>query len=273
MTPDAIQSAAALLADLRVRMGGRTAQLDELPDDCRPQTLEDAYDIQDALRGLLEPRGLGPQVGWKIGCTSEVMQRYLGITHPCAGTLYRTTVYGGRAELRAADFFELGLECEIAVRLAADLPPRASGHSAQTVTAAVGGVMASVEIVDHRFRDFQAVSTPSLVADDFFSVGCVLGPEQRLDELGDLATLTGGFGIDGAPLADRGQGSAILGHPLTALAWLADHLIARGSHLMAGEVVTLGSVVKTIYPKAGTSIEAGFDRLPSVTISVSEVQR
>nr|MDJ0894521.1 hypothetical protein [Alphaproteobacteria bacterium] len=190
-------------------------------------------------------------------------------THPCAGTLYQATVYAGRAELRSSDFFELGLECEIAVRLSADLPAHVGGHSANTVAPAVGGVMASVEIVDHRFRDFHAVSTPSLVADDFFSVGCVLGVEQSLDGLGDLATLTGGFGIDGTPPADRGQGSAILGHPLNALAWLADHMTARGSYLEAGEVVTLGSVVKTIYPKAGTSIEAGFDRLPSVTLTIS----
>ncbi len=268
MTPGAVQAAAEVLADLRIRAEGGQAQLEDLPAACRPESLDEAYAIQDALRPLLDSRGLGPQVGWKIGCTTPVMQSYLNIDHPCAGTLYRATTYRDRATLKADDFFQLGLECEIAVRLSADLGGRMGGHSQQSVAAAVGGVMTSVEIVDHRFRDFAAVATPSLVADDFFSVGCVLGAARPLEELGDLASLSGGFGIDGAPPAETGSATAILGHPLNALAWLAEHLAARGTPLCAGQVVTLGSVVKTIYPNAGTGIEAGFDRLPPVTLEI-----
>ncbi len=268
MTLRAINAAASLLADLRLRANGRDAQLDELPEDCRPQTLDDAYAIQDALRALLAERGLGDPVGWKIGCTTPVMQAYLSIPHPCAGTLYRTTLYDGQATLRAADFFQLGLECEIAVRLAADIDARAGGHDADSVAPAVGGVMASVEIVDHRFRDFETASTASLVADDFFSVGCAIGAARPLEALGDLSALTGGFRIDGASPEQEGQGAAILGHPLNALAWLADHLASRGGHLKAGEVVTLGSVVKTIYPRAGNSIEARFEGLSPVTLRI-----
>ncbi len=268
MTPAAVQAAAEVLADLRIRVEGGRAQLEDLPAACRPESLDEAYAIQDALRPLLDSRGLGPQVGWKIGCTTPVMQRYLNIDHPCAGTLYRATTYRNRATLKADDFFQLGLECEIAVRLSANLGGRDGGHSPQSVAAAVGGVMTSVEIVDHRFRDFAAVATPSLVADDFFSVGCVLGVERPLEELGDLAALSGGFGIDGAAPAETGMGYAILGHPLNALAWLADHVAARGGRLEAGAVVSLGSVVKTIYPEAGTRIEAVFERLPPVTLEI-----
>ena len=268
MTPDAIQTAAEILADLRIRAEGANAQLDDLPEDRRPQSLDEAYAVQEALRPLLEPRGLGAPSGWKIGCTTPVMQSYLKIAHPCAGTLYRATTYRDRAALRASDFFQLGLECEIAVRLSAALGAQEGGQTRENLAAAVGGVMTSVEIVDHRFRDFAAVATPSLVADDFFSAGCVLGAERPLEELGDLAALSGGFGIDGAPPAERGTGAAILGHPLNALAWLAGHAAARGGQLRAGAVVSLGSVVKTIYPAVGTRIEAGFDRLPPVTLEI-----
>ena len=268
MTPAAVQAAAETLADLRIGAESGRAQLEDLPEACRPETLDEAYAIQEALRPLLASRGLGPPVGWKIGCTTPVMQSYLDIAHPCAGTLYQASTYRDRATLKAADFFQLGLECEIAVRLSADLGAREGGHTRDSVAAAVGGVMTSVEIVDHRFRDFAAVETPSLVADDFFSVGCVLGAERPPEELGDVAALSGGFGIDGAPPAETGNGAAILGHPLNALAWLAEHLAARGTPLRAGQVVTLGSVVKTIYPNAGTRIEAGFDRLPRVTLEI-----
>ena len=51
-------------------------------------------------------------------------------------------------------------------------------------------------------------------------------------------------------------------------ALLAGHAAARGGQLRAGAVVSLGSVVKTIYPASGTRIEAGFDRLPPVTLEI-----
>jgi 2-keto-4-pentenoate hydratase len=51
--------------------------------------------------------------------------------------------------------------------------------------------------------------------------------------------------------------------------WLAEHLAERGAKLRAGDVVTLGSVVKTIYPEAGAHVEARFDRLPSVLLQIA----
>ncbi|MGY8961755.1 MAG: 2-keto-4-pentenoate hydratase [Alphaproteobacteria bacterium] len=272
MTPDAIEAAAAILSDLRWRTNGQTAPLDDLPEACRPQSLDEAYAVQDALRARLSAHGLGPQTGWKIGCTTAVMQAYLDIPHPCAGTLYQQGWYCGRATLNASDYFQLGLECEIAVRLAADLaPPRKHTveHTVESVTDAVGDVMTSVEIVDHRFRDFTAAATESLIADDFFSVGCVTGAPSSLAALGDLSSLTGGFKINGAAAEITGQGDAILGHPLNALVWLANHLSTRGTTLQAGHIVTLGSVVKTIYPAPGDRIEASFDRLAPVYLTIN----
>lgn len=265
MQSSAVDAAVTLLAELRIR-GERAAPIDELPADCRPQTLEQAYRIQRRLRRRLGAV-LGPPCGWKIGCTTPVMQQYLNIPHPCAGTLYRDRLYRGATRLRWRDYFRLGLECEIAVRLAEALPARRGGHSSDTVADAVGGVMASIEIVEHRFEDLQHVATASLVADDFFSAGCALGAERPLTELGDLGDLRGGFVIDGEP-AGQGRGDMILGQPLNALAWLADHAAAGGEPLAGGEVITLGSVVKTIYPPSGTRIEARFQGLDAVAIEI-----
>ncbi len=269
MTPDAINEAAGILADLRLRAATHPQQLDELPVSCRPQSLDDAYAIQDATRSLLAARGAGCPVGWKIGCTTPVMQAYLNIPHPCAGTLYSGGVQSGSASLEAASFFQLGLECELAVRLSDAVPARAGGHDRHTVAPYVAGIMASVEVVDHRFRDFAVASAASLVADDFFSCGCVIGVEVPFQHVSDPAALSGGFSIDGAPAELTGTGAEILGHPLTALAWLAEHLLARGGQLRRGEIVTLGSVVKTIYPGAGTQVRAQFEGLAPVAVDIT----
>jgi 2-oxo-3-hexenedioate decarboxylase/2-keto-4-pentenoate hydratase len=269
MTPDAINAAAEILADLRLRSGSGTRQLDELPPDCRPLSLDDAYVIQTRVRELLQARGAGTACGWKIGCTTPIMQRYLNIPHPCAGTLYTTGVYAGSAALDKAAFFQLGLECELAVRLGDDVPARGGGHDRASVAPYVESVMTSVEIIDHRFADLDSVSTASLVADDFFSCGCVTGVAVPPESVDDLGLLTGGFSIDGEPAPETGRGEAILGHPLTALAWLAEHLPAHGAQLARGDIVTLGSVVKTFYPQSTMQVEAVFEGLEPVTIDVA----
>jgi 2-oxo-3-hexenedioate decarboxylase/2-keto-4-pentenoate hydratase len=268
MTPEAINTAAGILADLRLRSGAGAKQLDELPPGCRPQSLDDAYAIQARARELLQARGAGAVCGWKIGCTTPVMQQYLNIPHPCAGTLFSASVHTGSATLDRAAFFQLGLECELAVRLGDDVPVRNKGHDRASVAPYVESVMASVEIIDHRFADLDCVSTASLVADDFFSCGCVTGVAVPPGSVDDLALLTGGFRIDGEPAPETGNGAAILGHPLTALAWLADHLAAQGVQLARGEVVTLGSVVKTFYPQADMQVKAVFGGLDPVTIDI-----
>ena len=66
-------------------------------------------------------RSTGALVGYKIGCTSAVMQQYLDIPHPCGGGVFAKGVHDSGVRLRAADFVRVGVECEIAVRLARDL--------------------------------------------------------------------------------------------------------------------------------------------------------
>ena len=268
MTGERLATAARLLADLRVRADG-TGVLTDLPEHCRPEDLSEAYDIQRRLRPALVQRGFGQQVGWKIGCTTKVMQDYLNIPHPCAGTLYQKTVFQDHATLAAGDFFSLGLECEIAVRLGADLPAQDEAYSAEQVAPAIVSAMASIEIVEHRFANFREASVASLIADDFFSWGCVIGQSVPYKDIDDLAAFTGGFSVNCSELEHIGMGSAILGHPLNALAWLADHAAETGTPLQRDQIVTLGSVVKTIYPKPGQVISTQFHGLPPATVTIT----
>src|SRR5665811_2490090 len=98
------------------------APLEPLAGDAAPQTEAEGYLVQDALHGLLSA-DLGARVGYKIGCTSAVMQQYLDIPHPCSGGVFAHGVHPSGVSLRAADFVRVGVECEIAVRLARDLLP------------------------------------------------------------------------------------------------------------------------------------------------------
>jgi 2-keto-4-pentenoate hydratase len=268
LTPSAIAAAADFIADLRQRRNNRRPPIDEIPAAFRPATLDDGYAVQDAARPLIAARGRGAPIGWKIGSTSPPMQAALGIPYPCAGTLYAGTVHRNHTAMDRRDYAKPGLECEIAVRLGADLPARDGGHTRASVLPAVAAVMTSIELVEWRFVDFKRAGVPSLVADDFFSCGCVLGPEQPPEVLAGDADIPGRFTVDGV-VASAGSARDILGHPLNSLAWLADHRATRGAPLHAGDIVTLGSIVAALRPDRPCLVEASFDGLGAATVAVT----
>lgn len=250
MTSGATLHAAALLCATRVER----RRFDRLPEACRPADEAAAYAVQDVLHARLAAAGWGAQVGHKIGCTTAVMQRFLSIDNPCAGGVFAPTVQHERGAFRHADFLHVGVECEIAVRLAQDLPAEGAPYHRQTVAEAVGACMAAIEVVDDRYQDYRSLDAPTLIADDFFNAGCVLGaPVETWREL-DLAGLRGRMTINGVEVGS-GCGGDVLGHPLAALAWLANTLATRGRQLNAGEFVLLGSVVETRWVRAGDRVE------------------
>jgi len=101
---------------------------------------------------------------------------------------------------------------------------------------------------------------PTLIADDFFNAGCVLGsPARRWPDL-DLPALTGVTRLNGEEVG-RGEGRAVMGHPFEALAWLANLRASLGLALRAGEFVLLGSVVETRWVSAGDEVTVAIDGL------------
>lgn len=262
MTPGSVGEAARLLA--RPRLGGPPTAA--VPPALAPATVAEGYAVQRALHGVLEAGGLGACAGHKIGCTTPVMQAYLGIDHPCAGEVFASTVHESGAAVPLARFHRVGVECEVAARLGADLPARAGGHDRDSAGAAVAGLMAGIELVDDRYADYRALPAPVLIADDFFNAGVVLGtavPDWRGLDLGAIE----GVMTIGGTEAGRGRGADILGHPLAALAWLADHRAALGTPLRAGEFVMLGSVVKTVWIDAPTTVAVRFAGLGEASVT------
>src|SRR5471030_2727750 len=241
--------------------------LKPLSGDAAPRTEAEGYLIQEALRDLLAA-DFGAPVGYKIGCTSKVMQEYLDIPHPCGGSVFTKGVHASGASLRMADFVRVGVECEIAVRLARDLAPSAAPFTADTVAQAIEAYLPAIEIVDDRYADWQTLGAPTLVADDFFAAACVLGKPVARSAAPDLLGVIGRALINGVE-AGQGTGADVLGHPHHALAWLANHLAATGQGLRAGQIVLTGSLVKTVWLKAGDKVVMELQGLGTVSATFS----
>jgi len=237
------------------------------PADLAAATIAEGYAIQRSLHAVLEAAGHGPCSGHKIGCTTPVMQAYLGIDHPCAGEVFAATVYEAGAAVPLQRFNKVGVECEIAVRLGADLPGRPRGHGRDSVAAAVDYAMAAIELVDDRYLDYRALPAALLIADDFFNAGVVLGAPAPDWRAVDLVAVEGVMTIDDVE-AGRGTGADILGHPLNALAWLADHRAKLGTPLRAGEFVMLGSVVKTVWIDRPSTVSVRFEGLGDASVTL-----
>ena len=239
------------------------ARLGPLAAGIAPKTEAEGYRIQHAVHGLLAA-DVGARTGYKIGCTSAVMQQYLDIPHPCAGGVFAKGVFDSGVRLRASDYVRVGVECEIAVRLARDLPATAAPFTADAVAGTIEAYLPAIEIVDDRYVEWQSMGAPALVADDFFAAGCVLGPAVARTAAPDLLTVVGRALINGAEVG-QGTGADVLGHPHHALAWLANHLAAETKGLRAGEIVLTGSLVKTVWLYAGDSVAMELLGLGTVT--------
>lgn len=237
-------------ADILVARRLQRNPVEPLPENCRPRDETDGYRVQRAVHEALAQAGRGTVVGYKIGCTTPVVQAYMGIGRPCAGGILSSGVYEERAHLRHADFVRVGVECEIAVHLAEDLAADSAPFTRDTAAGAVGACMAAIEIVDDRYRDFSSVGAPTLIADDFFGAGCVLGPPVADWRAVDLAAAVGTTRVNGVE-AGQGTGGDVMGHPFEALAWLANLLAEQGKELRKGMIVLTGSIVTPKWVEPG----------------------
>jgi 2-keto-4-pentenoate hydratase len=251
------EPAAAALREIRV---ARRLVL-PLPASIAPRTEADGAAVQLALARLV---GAVPCAGFKIGATGKRMQEYLGLAGPAAGFMEAANVFRGDGTIRFADCIKPGVECEVAVRLARDLPP--GQYTKETVAAAVGEFVAGIEIVENRYDDLRSLGTPTLIGDQVYHVAAVLGSRGDTDwRAMKLDALRGRILIDGVE-RDAGVTSDLMGHPFTCLAFLANSPVAAAfGGLRAGQSIMLGSVTPPVWLDGPARVTVEFDCLPAVT--------
>jgi 2-keto-4-pentenoate hydratase len=235
-----------------------------------PQSIAPATEAQGAAAQLALARLVGavPCAGFKIGATGKRMQEYLGLDGPAAGFMQAATVFRGDGVVRFADCIKPGVECEVAVRLAHDLPPAA--YTAETAAAAVGEFVVGIEIVENRYDDLKTLGTPTLIADQVYHVAAVVGDQGGVDWRAlDIGALRGRIVIDGEE-RDAGVTSDLMGHPFNCLAWLASSSVAAAfGGLKAGQYVMLGSVTPPVWLDAPARVTVEFAGLPAVTVRLA----
>jgi 2-oxo-3-hexenedioate decarboxylase/2-keto-4-pentenoate hydratase len=106
-----------------------------------------------------------------------------------------------------------------------------------------------------------------LIADNSWNEGAVLGAEVPNWQGIDLAAVRGVATLNGRTIGE-GKGADALGHPLDAVAWMADHLASLGRGLLRGDVVITGSLVASHAAKPGEVIGFQLEGLGSAELRV-----
>ena len=220
-----------------------------------PAHTEAAYRIQDAFIAQLAAQRSAALAGYKIAITTPAMRDMVGFQNSVSGRLLADQVHRSGHTILASDHVRLIVEFEIAFELERDVPATTSPWTGATILEHVKCAYPALEIADDRQADYPSLrqSVLTLIADNAWNQGLVLGePVARLDASA-IQALEGIAFIDGREVG-RGTGRDVLGHPLDALAWLANHLAGRGLSIKAGDIVTTGSLVKSQFPVAGNRV-------------------
>jgi 2-keto-4-pentenoate hydratase len=258
-----------LTAEVRERLAAELARAerDRVPID--PLTsgnpdidVVDAYEIQ--LINIRQRVADGARViGHKVGLSSAAMQEMMGVDEPDYGHLLDEMAVHEDTPVASRNYLYPRVEVEVGFVLADDLP--GEGCTEDDVLAATAAFAPAIELIDTRITDWK-IKLCDTIADNASSAGWVLGEARvspkDIDICGIDATLT----RNGEVVA-KGRSDAVLGNPVTAVAWLARKVDGFGVRLKAGDIVLPGSCTKAFDANAGDAFTADFDGLGAVSLS------
>ncbi len=218
-----------------------------------------AYSVQ--RRNLARHLAAGARLrGHKIGLTSAPMQRLLGVNEPDFGYVLDSMVLGDGTTAPRAAFCAPRVEPEVAFLLRA--PLRGPGVTVAEVMAATEAVAAALEIVDSRIADWR-ITLADTVADNASSGAVVLGEWVPISDAPPLPDTTAALYLNDA-LVETGRGTAVMGDPAAAVAWLANALAEYGTAIEAGQFVMSGSYTTAAFVEAGDRAAATITGLGAV---------
>ncbi len=218
----------------------------------------DSYTIQ--LLNIRERLQAGATVrGHKVGLSSKAMQEMMDVDEPDYGHLLSDMECFSDTPVSVGRYCMPRVEVEVGFVLGRTLP--GENCTEDDVLACTDHVTAAIELIDSRIDNWN-IKIADTIADNASSAGFVLGAARVDPGSVDLtaidATLLRSTDGGGAEEVAAGRSDAVLGNPVTAVAWLARKVASFGVTLEAGHVILPGSVHRAIDAHAGDDFEAVF---------------
>ncbi|MCC3332210.1 2-oxo-hept-4-ene-1,7-dioate hydratase [Nocardia abscessus] len=223
-------------------------------------TIEDSYAVQNEWRRRAMAAGRRP-VGRKIGLTSKVMQAATGITEPDYGAIFADAVFDNGAVIEHGRFSNVRIEVELAFVLADAL--QGPDVSVFDVLRATEYVVPALEILSSRI-ELAGRTIVDTISDNAAFGGLVYGgnPIEPGDtDLRWVAALL----YRNETIEESGVAAAVLNHPATGVAWLANKLAQHEDRLEPGEIVLAGSFTRPLWVEPGDTVLADYGPLGTLS--------
>lgn len=242
-----------LLASLLLEARRTNKPLHTVPETIVPINAKAAYAVQDVVSQALSQSGKGEIVGWKVGAATPTAT-------PSCAPLHRATVFESGHDLSPSFCRFHGVEAEIVYSIGKDLPAREAALTVEDVAGSIAAIHAAIELLDTRFVAPDTQHNFSHLADQGSHGALIVG--RGVTNWRDFTptSLPMTMLVNGEKRYDQ-QGGNKAGDPLRLLVWLANHAIERGHPLKAGDVVTTGSTMGTLFLEDPAEICVAFEGL------------
>lgn len=238
--PGSLDAAKTLIAARDTGIAGP-----RLPADLRPQSLGQAFAVQQRTAQVLQETRQDAVAAWKSALPSP--------EKTVVAPIYASTVAYAETGPVSTRTDVVRIEPEIAFELGRDLPARDTPYSAAEVDAAIVGARLTLEVLGCRYASPEHASLPELLADHMFNQGLVLGPRIASPEAAP-GSMSLTLSVNGEEV-EQHAGFHPNDHPKAGLYWLANFLREQGLGLSAGQHVITGSYAGFLDVPANQDIE------------------
>jgi len=258
-----IKKAAKTLYNSRVNL----KRIRELPKDCIPKTIKEAYDIQDELSNRYISADKNTLlIGKKIGCTNKAAQVQLNIKESFFGNIFSNNISKSNCIINSEKYFSPFVEPEFSFVMKNELDISRAPYNPDIIYDSVSAVLPSIELVDSRFEDWTIIGVSNLIADNAVHAHWIYGNEiKNLNDFNFNDHSVDLF-INGQ-LIDKGNSSNVMGNPINSLTWLINNLALIGKSLPKNSYISTGTCTPAIPIKKGDKIMADFGKLGNVSFT------
>lgn len=262
LSPEIIRDLARRLYDARKTRTPQRHFSREHPQ----MTVEDGYAVQSEWVKLELADGRTIR-GRKIGLTSRAMQQASQITEPDYAPLMDDMFFDTGSDIPIDRFIAPRVEVELAFVLREEL--RGPGATIFDVLRATEYVTPALEIIDARIEQFdRETKAPrkvfDTIADFAANAGIVLGGRPVKPDAVDLRWV-GALLYKNAVIEESGLAAAVLNHPATGVAWLANKIAPYGERLNPGDIVLGGSFTRPTTAVRGDVLHADYGHLGNIS--------
>lgn len=245
---------AVAIADRFLHARRQAEPLDRFPGEF-PDTLDEAYRIQDAAIAGWER----PVLGWKVGRVGPPHSARFG-TDRLAGPIFAVVDDGAGRSLAEMPVFARGFaagEAEYLLRIGTAPPAGKLDFTLDEAAELIDAVHVGIEIASSPLRTINELGPIAVISDFGNNNGLLVGEpiagwRSRQFETWPVATL-----IDGIE-AGNGRASAFPDGALGSARFLFELMARRGIRLTAGQWISTGAITGVHDARPGQTVEAWF---------------